>query len=101
LKSEADQSFYIGQTQNIGKRLIKHNAGLNQSTSTKRPWKLIHEKVCETRSDAMKHERYLKSLKKRSAVLQWIEKDIRGVAQPGPDFTEISDFDVKSRVLEK
>jgi hypothetical protein len=49
----------------------------------------------------MKHERYLKSLKKRSAVLQWIEKDIRGVAQPGPDFTEISDFDVKSRVLEK
>ena len=31
----------------------------------------------------MKLEKYLKSLKKRQAILDWIEKDKRGVAQPG------------------
>lgn len=83
LISEVDESYYIGQTQDVEKRLKRHNAGRNRSTSAKRPWKLLYAKTCSSRSEAIKIESYLKSLKKRKAVLDWIDKQIRGVAQPG------------------
>ena len=89
LVSEVDGSFYIGQTQNVEKRVVRHNAGRNRYTSTKRPWKLLYAEPCSSRSEAMKLEKYLKSLKKRKAVLDWIDKQIRGVAQSGPDAVEI------------
>ena len=74
LKSEVDGSFYIGQTQDLAKRLEKHNKGLNRSTKNKRPWKIIFSKTFSTRSEAYKTEQYLKSLKKREAIINWIEK---------------------------
>jgi len=89
LMSEVDGSLYIGQSQDVVKRLKRHNAGRNRSTSAKKPWRLLLAKTCSSRSEAMKLEKYLKSLKKRKAVFDWIDKQIRGVAQPGPDFVEI------------
>ncbi len=83
LISEVDQSFYIGQIQNIEKRLKQHNKDQNRSTSAKKPWKILHYRECETRAEAMKIEKYLKSLKKRSSIYNWIVKDNRGVAQSG------------------
>jgi len=88
LISELDNSLYIGQTENIEKRLQRHNAGKNKYTSRKRPWKLLHAEPCTTRAEAMKLEKYLKSLKKRKAVFDWINKNSQGVAQPGADFVE-------------
>jgi len=86
LKSEVDGSLYIGQTQDVEKRLKRHNAGRNRSTSAKRPWVLLFAKQCASRPEAMKLEKYLKSLKKRKAVFDWIDKQTRGVVQPGSDF---------------
>ncbi len=83
LMSDVDGGLYIGQTQDVEKRLKRHNTGRNRSTSAKRPWKLLFAKPCSSRSEAMKLEKYLKSLKKRKAVFEWIDKQIRGVAQPG------------------
>ena len=83
LKSELDGSLYIGQSNNVVNRLNKHNLGQNKSTKSKLPWQLIFSKGVETRSEAMKLEKKLKSWKKRSAVLSWIENQNRGVAQPG------------------
>ncbi|UBM62403.1 GIY-YIG nuclease family protein [Candidatus Sulfidibacterium hydrothermale] len=88
LISEVDGSLYIGQTQDVEKRLKRHNTGRNRSTSAKRPWKLLYAKPCNSRSEAVKLEKHLKSLKKRKAVFDWIDKQTRGVAQPGPDFAE-------------
>lgn len=79
LQSEVDGSFYIGQTNDVEKRLSRHNAGYNRSTKGKRPWKLVYYKSPVNRSEAMKLEKYLKSLKKREKILQWIEKDKRDV----------------------
>ncbi len=43
----------------------------------------------DSRSEAIKTESYLKGLKKRNAVLHWIEENkFRGVAQSGPGFVE-------------
>jgi putative endonuclease len=68
LQSIKTGEYYIGQTENICDRLIQHNDGLNRSTKYARPWKLAHCEEFETRSEAIKRERYLKSLKSRKAL---------------------------------
>ena len=83
LQSEVDNSFYIGQTSNLASRLQRHNKGYNRSTHAKRPWKVLFFKEVVSRSEAFKLEKYLKSLKKRESIINWIEKEKRGVAQPG------------------
>ena len=75
LQSDVDGSFYIGQTQDLIKRLEKHNKGLNRSTKLKRPWKVKFSKIYSTRSEAYKIEQYLKSLKRRASIVKWIEEN--------------------------
>jgi putative endonuclease len=61
LKSEKDGSFYKGQTDNYEDRLRRHNAGMSKATRASRPWKLALLEEYETRSEAVKRERFLKS----------------------------------------
>ena len=72
LKSKRDNSYYIGYTQNLNKRISEHNSGKSKSTKSRRPYELIYRKGYETRSEAVRYERYLKSLKKR----EYLEKVI-------------------------
>ena len=64
--------YYIGQTNNLPLRLKRHNGGRSKSTKHYRPWKLLFEKRFNSRSEAMRLERYLKSLKNKERLLQWI-----------------------------
>jgi putative endonuclease len=61
LFSERHHRTYVGQTNNLEARLEKYNAGGVRSTKPFRPWALIHEETCETRSDAIKREKWFKS----------------------------------------
>jgi len=61
LLSEKDSNLYIGQTNNLEKRLQKHNAGLVKSTCSRRPFKIIHVEKCNTRTEAMLKERSYKT----------------------------------------
>ena len=63
LKSLKDGKRYIGHTSDIEMRLEFHNAGLNPSTKNRRPLKLMCCKKFQNKLDAIKYERYLKSLK--------------------------------------
>ncbi len=63
LKSIKDNRRYIGFTANLNERLEYHNSGLNPSTKNRRPLKLMCYKLFKTRIEAMKYEKYLKSLK--------------------------------------
>ncbi len=63
LKSEKDGKLYIGQSNDIEARLWKHNKGGVHSTRNRRPFKLFFSKVYSTKAEAMRMERYLKSLK--------------------------------------
>ena len=63
LQSEKDHRLYIGQTNNVENRLIRHNNGEVRSTRMRRPLKLMCYKEFATRAEAMKIEKYLKSLK--------------------------------------
>jgi len=74
LISEKDQSFYIGQTQNLNARINRHNKGYNSATKSKLPWKLMCAfEVC-SRTEAMKLEKKLKSIKKKSITISFYRK---------------------------
>ncbi len=53
--------FYVGMTENVEARLVRHNRGDNRSTKSHRPWVLFFFEVFPTRDEARKREVYLKS----------------------------------------
>jgi len=61
LYSTYHDRIYIGQTNNVDIRILKHNLGLVKSTKSYIPWKLVHVESYKTRSEAMMREKYLKS----------------------------------------
>jgi len=72
--------IYIGQTNNIEDRLKRHNGNRNKWTKGKGPWELIYLKKQETRSEAMKLEKYLKGLKNPVYIRTWIDKRTDNIA---------------------
>jgi putative endonuclease len=65
---------YIGQTENLEKRLESHNSGLVTSTKNKGPWEIIVFLQVESRSAAVKLESYLKSLKNSRKAIEYLVK---------------------------
>ena len=63
LQSQKDNGYYIGSTSDIGKRLFDHNRGKTQSTRHRRPLELVLLEKYNTKTEALKREKYLKSLK--------------------------------------
>jgi putative endonuclease len=65
--SESTQKFYIGETENITKRLIKHNAGVYSKafTTQANDWTIKTILECENRTVALKMEKYIKSMKSK------------------------------------
>ena len=86
LHSSTIDKYYIGQTSNIDNRLKFHNSLEYNKIWTKRgiPWKLVYMEKCDTRSESLKREKYIKRQKSRS----YIEELVRA-----------SDPDTSGRVL--
>jgi putative endonuclease len=73
LKSIKTNKLYIGQTKNLERRLTEHNSNQSKSTKGKGPWELIYSKRFESRSEAVKHELKLKSIKNNKYILNNLE----------------------------
>ena len=73
LYSASHDKYYIGQTNDVGQRLKRHNNGLEKFTSPYSPWisKCVIEKT--TRGEAMILEKKLKNLN-RQKLQKFIEK---------------------------
>lgn len=56
----ADSSLYIGETNDVARRLSKHNEGGSKYTSARRPVILAYTEEHERRDDSLKRERQLK-----------------------------------------
>jgi putative endonuclease len=41
IRSQKDESLYVGQTNNLEERLRRHNQGRSKYTKSKRPWELL------------------------------------------------------------
>ena len=61
LISRKNNDFYIGSTENLEERISSHNTGKVRSTRTYRPWELLEYEVFDSRSEAVRRERFLKS----------------------------------------
>lgn len=61
LRSKVNDSFYVGCTNEIKRRLEEHNSGMSQSTKSKKPWKLIFFEAYIDSEDAYRREKYLKT----------------------------------------
>ena len=70
LQSKTTDRLYIGQTNNLERRLREHAAGQTRSTRGRGPWKLIYTRDFPTRTGAVRHERRLKRMKNRERVLE-------------------------------
>jgi len=67
IKSLIVSRYYIGSTENLDRRLSDHNSGKVKSTKAYKPWKLVYTESFDTKSDAIKRERQIKSYKSGSA----------------------------------
>lgn len=79
LKNELSDKIYIGQTEDLEKRLKRHNALLpSKSTSYTKinngTWVVVYKEQVNTREQALRREKYLKSHHGRD----WIRTIIPG-----------------------
>jgi len=62
LYSEKHNIHYVGYTSNLIERIKSHNELATKGFTNKyRPWKLIYSEEFQTKSEAMKKEKYFKS----------------------------------------
>ena len=75
LYSPDHDKIYIGYTSNLELRLLSHNKlGKKGWTIKYRPWELVFTEEFETKKEALKREKELKSAKGREYVWREIRK---------------------------
>jgi len=82
IKNDSNGKIYIGQTDNIDKRIARHNNKfLNKKSSytfknaDSGVWKLIYSEKFPTRKEAVIREKQLKSSRGRSFIKSIIERN--------------------------
>jgi len=63
IKSQKDGSYYVGSTQDIEERLIRHNQGRSKYTKKRGPWEVVYQEEYSKRGDAVKRENAIKNRK--------------------------------------
>ncbi len=77
LKSLKDGSYYIGSTQDLEERFLRHNQGRSKYTKTKTPWEIVFEEHHPDRSTAFRREQQIKNLKSTLAIERLIRTSRR------------------------
>jgi len=72
LHSPQYNKICIGYTNNLERRLCFHNKGIEGWTAKFTPWELVYHEEYETKQEAMKREKELKSYQGR----RFIRKEI-------------------------
>jgi len=69
----SDGSYYVGHTNDLGKRISLHNSGRGSAhTAMRRPVTLVFKEPVSSKSDAIKREKQIKcwSRVKKEALIQ-------------------------------
>lgn len=72
IESNSTGRVYIGQTNDVEKRLQFHNSGYVKSTSRDAPWRIIPMESLNTREQARWYEKQLK--KSKGARVKWLKR---------------------------
>jgi len=79
----SDNTFYTGITNDLQRRLDKHNDGrASRYTRGRLPVQLIYHERCRNKSSALKKEYTLKSLTRREKI-HYIKKNANLPVSPG------------------
>ncbi|MCY7310106.1 MAG: GIY-YIG nuclease family protein [Chitinophagaceae bacterium] len=74
LYSESFNKIYIGYTSNIEQRIKSHNELATKGWTIKfRPWKIVLTEFFESKHDAMKREKQLKTAAGRDWIWQFLK----------------------------
>jgi len=63
IRSLKFEKYYTGSTENLDRRLKNHNSGKVRSTKVYKPWKIAYTELYESKSEALKREKQIKSYK--------------------------------------
>ena len=75
LESINSQRYYIGHTNDLERRLDEHNDVSRKGwTRMHVPWRVIYSRTYDTRANAMKEEKRLKSFKNRVTLEKYLQK---------------------------
>ncbi|RKY53594.1 MAG: GIY-YIG nuclease family protein [Candidatus Neomarinimicrobiota bacterium] len=66
---------YIGQTNNLERRLKEHREGFSKWTKRGTEWKLLYKEEFLDRTSAMRRERYFKT----GAGWRWIQERFKNI----------------------
>ena len=78
LQSSKDKNFYTGRTNNLVKRIEKHNKGFIPSTKNRRPLKLLYCEMCINKGDAFRREKFLKTGMGKKYIKNKLKKFLTG-----------------------
>ncbi|HLD86110.1 MAG TPA: GIY-YIG nuclease family protein [Patescibacteria group bacterium] len=68
LQSDKDGKYYIGSASDLEARLARHARGGSVATKNRRPLRLVYQREFATTAEAIKFEKYLKSLKSHQVI---------------------------------
>ena len=76
IQSTIDNSYYIGLTENLKKRIVEHNQGKTKSIKHKTPFRLLYFEAYSNKKLARKRELELKnnSFRKRELIERFKNK---------------------------
>jgi putative endonuclease len=72
LQSESSGRYYVGQTVELASRVAYHNANYSKALKNRGPWKLVYSEAYQTRAEAMRRERQIKSWKDRDLIAELV-----------------------------
>ena len=68
IKSQKNNRYYIGSTNDIERRMHEHSSGQSKSTKNTRPWELVYLKKFDNIQQARREEYRLKKQKSRVII---------------------------------
>ncbi|MDI6802502.1 MAG: GIY-YIG nuclease family protein, partial [Bacteroidota bacterium] len=68
LWSDSKNIYYVGHTHDLNQRLEYHNNARSNFTKRGIPWKLVYSEEFRTKSEAARHERFIKNRKSKKFI---------------------------------
>jgi putative endonuclease len=72
LYSRSFDRYYVGYTNNLGRRIDEHNRKKGKFTDAGIPWILLYTETYSNRKEARDREKYIKSKKSKSFITELI-----------------------------
>lgn len=76
LQSKKLNKYYFGSTENLERRVERHNNGWGRYTKAGIPWELVYNEEHQTKTEALTREKEIKNKKSRKYIEEIIKKSV-------------------------